>query len=78
MPKATLEFNLPDENQEFELATKGLNFWSVLIDFDQYLRSKMKYESDSLSKETYDSLQESRDKLNQLMSENLISLDMVE
>ena len=38
----------------------------------------MKYESDSLSKETYDSLQESRDKLNQLMSENVMSLDMVE
>lgn len=77
MAKAILEFNLPDDNQEFELATKGIKFWNVLWYFDQYLREQTKYLSDNMSQETYDALQDSREKLRELMAENLISLDMV-
>jgi hypothetical protein len=78
MAKAILEFNLPEDNQEFLLATKGIKFWDVLWNFDQYLREKTKYQSDNMSQETYDALQDSREKLRELMAENLVSLDMVE
>lgn len=78
MAKAILEFNLPEDNQEFQLATKGIKFWDVLWNFDQYLREKTKYQSDNMSQETYDALQDSREKLRELMAENLVSLDMVE
>ena len=76
--KAILEFNLPEDNQEFELATKGIKFWSVLWEYDQYLRSNTKYAPDSVSQETYDALQEAREKLSELMSENNLSFDMVQ
>jgi len=48
--KAILEFNLPDDQQDFDLATSGLKFWSVLWDLDQSLRAKTKYASDDYHK----------------------------
>ena len=75
--KAILEFNLPEDNQEFELATKGLKFWSVLWDLDQSLRSKTKYAPDSLPQDKYDAYQEIRDELRELMSDNNVNFDMV-
>ena len=75
--KAILEFNLPDDNQEFELATKGLKFWSVLWELDQSLRTKTKYASDDLPKDKYDAYQEIRDELRELMIDNNLNFDMV-
>ena len=75
--KAILEFNLPDDQQDFEMASNAMKFWSVLYELDQDLRSKTKYAPDSLPQDKYDAYQEVRDKLYELMSENLISFDMV-
>jgi hypothetical protein len=75
--KAILEFNLPEDNQEFELATKGLKFWSVLWELDQSLRAKTKYASDDLPQEKYDAYQEIRDVLREIISDNNLSFDMV-
>lgn len=75
--KATLEFNLPDDQDEFVLATNGLKFWSVLWELDQSLRSKTKYAPDSLPQDKYDAYQEIRDELRELMIENNVTFDMV-
>ena len=75
--KAILEFNLPDDQQDFDLATKGLKFWSVLWELDQSLRSKTKYAPDSLPQDKYDAYQEIRDELRELMLDNNLSFDMV-
>lgn len=75
--KAILEFNLPDDDQEFVLATNASNFWSVLWELDQDLRAKTKYASDDLPEDKYDAYQEVRDKLRELMSESNVSFDMV-
>jgi hypothetical protein len=75
--KAILEFNLPEDNQEFELATKGLKFWSVLWELDQSLRSKTKYAPDSLPQDKYEAYEEIRDELRELMSNNNLDFDMV-
>ena len=75
--KAILEFNLPDDQQDFEMASNAMKFWSVLWELDQDLRAKTKYAPDDLPEDKYDAYQEVRDKLYDLMSENLISFDMV-
>lgn len=75
--KAILEFNLPDDQQDFELASNAMKFWSVLYELDQDLRSKTKYASDDLPQDKYDAYQEVRDMLYELMSNNNISLDVV-
>ena len=43
MPKATLEFNLPEETQEHLDAIKGTDWKLVAWDVDQLLRKYLKY-----------------------------------
>lgn len=45
MPKATLTFDLPDEQTEFALATHATDMWIVMSDLDNELRSHLKYDS---------------------------------
>ena len=75
--KAILEFNLPDDQQDFDLAVNAMKFWNVLYELDQELRSKTKYAPDDLPQDKYDAYQEVRDLLYELMSDNSISLDIV-
>ena len=75
--KAILEFNLPDDQQDFDLAVSAMKFWNVLYELDQDLRSKTKYAPDDLPQDKYDAYQEVRDMLYELMSANNISLDIV-
>ncbi len=75
--KAILEFNLPDDQTEFDLAISGNKFWNVLYELDQELRTKTKYASDDLPQDKYDAYQEVRDLLRELMTENNISFDIV-
>lgn len=75
--KAILEFNLPEDQQDFELASNALKFWSVLYHLDQDLRSKTKYAPDDLPQDKYDAYQEVRDMLHEFMRDESISLDIV-
>ena len=69
--KAILEFNLPEDNQEFELHTKALKIYSTLWDLDLWLRSEIKYNN----QEHYEPV---REKLREIMADNRIDFDMVE
>ena len=74
MPKAFLKFDLPEENDEFEVANKGGLYKLVLWDLDMYLRQILKYESDSYDEKTLEALQKTRDKLHELTNEYDVSL----
>ena len=77
--KAILEFNLPEDNQEFKLAAKAQDWWNVCWQMDQWLRAQYKYMPDEkYSKEKYDTYVEARDKLFELMQTNGVSLDDVQ
>ena len=41
--KAVLKFNLPEENEDFKAAINGSKYKSAIWDYDQWLRSEMKY-----------------------------------
>ena len=75
--KATLEFNLPDDEQEYNLANNAMNFWNVLWELDQELRAKTKYAPDDMTDDDYDAYQKIRETLHELMKDNNVSLDMV-
>jgi hypothetical protein len=49
--KAILEFNLPEENNDFHAAINGHKYKSAHWELDQLLRSEMKYKE--LSEDTY-------------------------
>jgi hypothetical protein len=71
--KAILKFDLPEENHEFLNATQGAKMRSVLWEFDQWLRSKVKYED--LNDDQYQVYQGCRDHLRTLLYEENIDLD---
>lgn len=73
--KAILEFNLPDDQEDFKLATNALSWYSVCWELDQDLRAKTKYASDDLSQDKYDAYEEIRDTLRELMSSRDVSFD---
>ena len=75
--KAIREFNLPDDQQEYELANKAFSLWHVLWELDQELRAKTKYAPDNLPHDKYDAYEEIREKLHELMNENNVSLDIL-
>jgi len=44
--KATLEFNLPEETEEFNDAVNGWKWKVAISTLDNYLRGEIKYRSD--------------------------------
>jgi hypothetical protein len=47
--KAILEFNLPEDERAFQLASKALNITSALWHYDQFLRNEVKYNYEKYS-----------------------------
>ena len=62
--KAILEFNLPEDKEEFDVTSRGMDWALLAWDIEQFIRNKIKYEQDSDGV-----LQLVRDKLNCLMEE---------
>ena len=77
MAKAILEFNLPEDEEQFMLAVKGRDMILVLYELDQHLRSETKYAPDTMSQEVYDALVQVRKTLNELMANNNVSFDLI-
>lgn len=46
MPLATIQFNLPEEQEEFRAAVKAQKYKSALCTLDQELRQVVKYGSE--------------------------------
>ena len=66
--KATLEFNLPEDRDDFNYATFGFNYYMALVEMDQWLRTEYKYND---KEEMY----EVREKLREIILENNVKLD---
>lgn len=47
--KAILEFELPDDQEEYEMAVDAPKMYSALWDIKQLIRSKLKYNPDGLT-----------------------------
>ena len=63
--KAKLEFNLPEENEEFRIMSNGINWFNVAWELDQYLRSNIRH--GSLPESSYLVYEEVRKKLHDIM-----------
>ena len=72
--KAILEFDLPDDQEAYNMMSKAFNLHHVLWNLDQDLRAKTKYAADTDPECKIDSYQEIRDKLYELLAENNIKL----
>ncbi|NDD84128.1 hypothetical protein EBZ38_07620 [bacterium] len=70
--KAILEFNLPEEQSEYELYANAGNLNSALFEFANHLRSKIKYEN--LSDVEYRIYDEIRKEFYSILEQNEVNL----
>ena len=73
--KATLTFNLPEEQSEFNFANKGSDWWSVCWEMDQWLRGNTKHAPDSMPEDEYKAYERCRDQLRELIDSQGLNLD---
>ena len=72
--KAILEFNLPEEQEQFEDASNGWKWQHAIWQLDQYLRTKTKYASDDDSPESVNAFQEARDELHRILNNDNLEM----
>lgn len=75
--KAILEFNLPEDQPEYNTAIKGGDWKHVCWQMDQLLRKEIKY-NESLSEEQLIVYEGVREELYGFMNENNVDLYEVE
>lgn len=68
-----LKFNLPEDRLEFNIAVKGGDWYNVVWEMDQHLRSVMKY--GELPEPIEDEYGRLRDKLREFMFDNNVNFD---
>ncbi len=51
MPKAILEFNLPQEKEEFQMAQKAIEYYNVLFEIENEIGESLKYTNLSSTQE---------------------------
>jgi hypothetical protein len=71
--KAILEFDLPEDNYDFQAAINGNNYKTAIYNFDQLLRSEMKYKE--LSNETYNAYEWCREELRKILAEDNLFIE---
>ena len=66
--KAILEFELPEDKEEFDAASKGMDWAIVAWDIDQYIRNRLKYQSEKLdTSSAKEELELLRESLNEML-----------
>lgn len=71
--KAILEFNLPEDKVDFDLALQGSDWKHVCWEMDQLLRKHLKYDDD-LKEDEVKMIQYVRDQFWKFMSESNLDL----
>ena len=73
--KATLEFNLPEEREEFNTCNKAQAMRSVLWNYDQWLRGILKHPAENMSDTEYKLYEKCRQMLRDIMEENEVEFE---
>ena len=74
--KAILEFDLPEDHHDFELAVNGAKAQVALWEMDQWLRAQYKYMPDEeYSKDKYETFEKCREQLREIMFEHGLKFD---
>ena len=74
MPRATISFNLPEEENEYKIMSQAQNSQRMLWDFSQQLRSWRKYHHDF--KDADDALNKIREEFYRLLNEYGVDIDL--
>jgi hypothetical protein len=72
--KAVFEFNLPDDQHDYEVMNQANKMQSFLWDFSQQLRSWYKYHHDF--KDADDALNKIRDEFYRLLNDHGVNIEL--
>ena len=72
--KAIFEFDLPEDQREYEVMNQAYRMQSFLWDFSQQLRSWRKYHNDF--KDASDALEKITEEFYQLINNNEVNIDL--
>ena len=67
--RATLEFELPEDHENYRQAADGMNWANAMWDLEQFIRTETKYKSEEYSEGELNVYRFMRDKINDLMNE---------
>ena len=69
--KAILEFELPEDKENFDASAKGMDWAIVAWDIDQYIRNRLKYQTEKLdTSSAKEELELLRNELHELMEDS--------
>jgi len=72
--KAIIKFNLPEDQEDFDMFNQSSSMHNVLWEMSQWLRSQTKYTPDDASEDSIKTYYECQDKLSDLLRENKVDL----
>jgi hypothetical protein len=72
--KAILEFNLPEDDYDYSLCRDASRFKSILIDMENWLRKKVKYENEAMSEDEFKAYCDCLDTFTNMINEENINL----
>lgn len=73
--KAILEFELPEDQSQFNFATQGSEWWYVVWNMDRWLRGETKHAHDLMPEDEYLAYEKCREKLRELIDSQGLNLD---
>jgi hypothetical protein len=73
--KVTIEFNLPDEQIEYEMHQNTNKYFNVIWEWKQYMRNRLKYNEEHLTENQYLLLAELADAFNEMINDHGCSND---
>ena len=74
MPEVTIKFDLPEEQNEYEVMSQSRKMQFVLLDFMTQLRSWQKYHHDF--KDADDALDKIREEFYKIINEHDVRIDL--
>lgn len=75
MPKVIIEFTLPEQEREFRIALRGMDWAIALQDVDNQIRTWLKYRYSFRTPE--EALEKTRAFIREALKEQNISFDMI-
>jgi hypothetical protein len=72
--EAILKFNLPDDQEDFNIALDGGKWALSMWELNNWLRSQIKHPPEGMSDDTYKAFEDARDQLYEILNENQLRL----
>jgi hypothetical protein len=72
--EAILKFNLPEDQEDFNIALDGGKWALSMWEMNNWLRSQIKHPPEDMSDDTYKAFEDARDQLYEILNENQLRL----